>query len=88
VDVFEGELPSIGVFDALSLIQGLCEPYILLRANLEKTYLYEAEAAASQAVRRRLSEKLGIPVWDWRVDGRNSVINETVEFWKEALHNV
>ena len=86
-DFLDGKLRLTDTLADLASIQGLSEPYISVRANLGKVTMFDAASVPTQAIRRILCERLGQTNWDWRTEPRNSVIDETVAFWKAALGN-
>lgn len=83
----DGSLRQTGAFQNLADIQGLKQPYISLRANLEAVVLFDANAVPTQAIRRVLCGQLGRANWDWRTEPCNDLIDETISFWKRALTN-
>jgi hypothetical protein len=87
-DCLDGRLRIIQSFSNLEEIQGCCQPYILLRANLGNAVMFDAESVPTQAIRRVLCDRLSQPNWDWRIDPRSELIEETLVFWKAALSNV
>jgi diadenosine tetraphosphate (Ap4A) HIT family hydrolase len=84
----DSSLPVIGTFPNLAAIHGVSQPYILLRGNLGEAVMFAADSVPTQAIRRVLCDRLGQSDWDWRVEPRNGLIEETVGFWKAALANV
>jgi hypothetical protein len=87
-DFLDKSLPVVGTFPNLVGIQGVSQPYILLRGNLGEVVMFAADSVPTQAIRRVLCDRLGQADWDWRIEPRNGLIEETVGFWKAALANV
>jgi diadenosine tetraphosphate (Ap4A) HIT family hydrolase len=88
VDMFEGKLKVVGSFSKLIEIHNFDKPYILLRKNLGKITMFQADSIETQEIRRVLSTRLGQTDWDWRTNRRDELIEKTIDFWKSALANV